>query len=809
MKPVRWLSVLPAVCLFLPACPICARENFDASAPPPSLTNSGGSPTSPARISGIVKDPSGAVVPGARIEITNRNSGSTFATTTDDLGRFSFEAIAQGRYELRTIAPGFDQETVPALVVGAHGLSIDISLHIAVPRTTVEVKAPLLGSASETLVEPALAGQAQTANTAQLLARTPGVTLRENGTLGSIPMLHGLGDERTKLVVDGMTVSSACPNHMNPPASYIASSHLARMTVMPGITPVSLGGDSLGGTVAIESADPAFAGMDQRLNATVNSSGFYRSNGGNYGGSFTEWVAGRHLGVGYSGSWATSDNYQDGSGHKITSTYAQTTEHALVLAARGANNFVALRAGLHHVPYEGFPSAQMDMVRDHAESLNLHYRRSLEHGSLDAHVYWQGAWHSMNIGKDKSTFPTPMWMPMNTHGRDSGYTWKLDLPIAARHNLAAGNEIHRFVLDDRWPAVPGTGMAPDDFISINNGRRMRMGWFAELASDWSPRWTTLLGLRSDTVWMNTGAVHGYSMMYAADANAFNAAHRARRDDGLDATAWTRYQPNPGTTFELGYARKTRAPNLYERYAWSTSKMISGMIGWFGDGNYYVGNLALRPEAADTIGGTAAWNDPANAHWDLKATAWVTSLHDFVDVDTLKTYKYSQATLAQLRFANYDARIAGADLSGARTLWQNDRLGLGRLAVLAGWQHGNRTDTSTGLYQMMPLHARFAFDEQKSGFTAGAGIALFDRKSHLDPTRFEKATPGYALLDLRGGYEHGHLRIAGGADNLLNRCYASPLGGVNFDDFMAGGRKSELNPLTGRGRSVYFALSAQF
>jgi iron complex outermembrane receptor protein len=404
-----------------------------------------------------------------------------------------------------------------------------------------------------------------------------------------------------------------------------------------------------------------------------------------------------------------------------------------------------------------------------------------------------------------------MWMPMNTHGRDYGYTWKLDLPMAARHNLAAGNEVHRFVLDDRWPAVPGTapGMAPDDFISINHGQRTRMGWFAEVTSDWSSRWTTLFGLRSDTVWMNTGAVQGYSMMYAVEAAKFNAANRDRRDDGLDATAWVRFQPTASAEFELGYARKTRAPNLYERYAWSTSKMISGMIGWFGDGNYYVGNLALRPEAADTLGGTATWHDTARANWDIKATAYWTALHDFVDVDTLKTYKYSQSTLAQLRFANHDARIAGTDLSGERTLWQNERMGLGRFSVLAGWQHGERIDTPGGLYQMMPVHARFAMDEQKNGWTGGVGISVLDRKSNLDPNRFEKGTEGYALVDMRGGYERSHLRIAGGADNLLNRDYELPLGGVNFDDFMASGRKSQLKPLTGRGRSVYFALSAQF
>ena len=37
-----------------------------------------------------------------------------------------------------------------------------------------------------------------------------------------------------------------------------------------------------------------------------------------------------------------------------------------------------------------------------------------------------------------------------------------------------------------------------------------MGTFAELQTDWNTQWTTLLGLRNDTVWMDTGKVHGYN-----------------------------------------------------------------------------------------------------------------------------------------------------------------------------------------------------------------------------------------------------------------------------------------------------------
>ena len=187
-----------------------------------------------------------------------------------------------------------------------------------------------------------------------------------------------------------MTVSSACPNHMNPPLSYIAPSQAAAGHVMAGITPVSLGGDSIGGTVSIESRQPVFAEPGERLHEEGASSGFYRSNGQNYGGSLSEWVAGRNLGIGYTGSWATNDDYTDGSGHKVTSTYAQSTDHTVTLAAQGAGNLVVLQAGLHHTPYEGFVNAQMDMVRNYAESLNLRYRSNLGRGALDTHVYLAG-----------------------------------------------------------------------------------------------------------------------------------------------------------------------------------------------------------------------------------------------------------------------------------------------------------------------------------------------------------------------------------------------------------------------------------
>jgi iron complex outermembrane receptor protein len=822
MKGKLLLALLPAVCLCWQTIPIHAMLSPGAStarvaertlAQSQSSIGASGSPHATSRIAGALTDPSGAVVPGVKIELRNLASGIRKSVFTDMQGRFVFDGVAAGRYQLTAQARGFEIAVISDLAVTAGSeASVNITLKIARAKTDVEVKIPTIGAGTATPRTIGESDKARSRNSAELLGDTPGASLRENGQLASIPFLHGLGDERMKTVVDGMTVSSACPNHMNSPLSYIALSQVAQVTVMAGIPPVSLGGDSLGGTVSVESRQPVFASSGERLYEENASSGFYGSNGRNYGGSLSEWVAGRNLGLGYAGSWATNDDYTDGSGHKVTSTYAQSTDHTITLAAQDAGNLVVLQAGLHHTPYEGFVNAQMDMVRNYAESLNLHYRRRFERGVLDTHVYWQGAWHSMNIGRDKSTFPMPMTMPMNTHGRDLGYSVKLELPLSDRHTLQMGNELHRFVLDDRWPAVPGTApmMGPNTFVSINDGRRIRVGSFAELASKWNPQWTTLLGLRNDTVWSNAGPVQGYSeMMYGADADAFNALNRAHTDVDLDVTGMARYEPNASSAYEFGYARKNRAPNLYERYAWSTSWMASSMVGWFGDGNSYVGNVSLKPETANTASGTASWRGLARRQWEVKLTPYLTYIHNYVDVDTLATTTYGMSTFAQLRFANHNARIYGADFSGIGSLWSSGRFGEAKINAVAGWLHGERLDTSTGLYQMMPFNVRVAFDEKLKGWTAGLGVQAVDRKSSVDIHRYEQVTPGYALFNLHSSYQCGHLQANVAGDNLLNKDYELPMGGVNLDDFMASGWMSQIKPLTGRGRSFYGSLRAQF
>ena len=75
---------------------------------------------SPATLHGVVSDPLGAVVAGARVELVQdakRAHGFKVvqSTTADALGNYSFSIPAAGRYAVRVMAPTFQATTSAAL----------------------------------------------------------------------------------------------------------------------------------------------------------------------------------------------------------------------------------------------------------------------------------------------------------------------------------------------------------------------------------------------------------------------------------------------------------------------------------------------------------------------------------------------------------------------------------------------------------------------------------------------------------------------------------------------------------------------
>ena len=62
---------------------------------------------------GTIKDPSGALVPGATITITDNGTGKSSSTVANSDGLYAFPQIAPAKYTIRVMATGFDSRSRP------------------------------------------------------------------------------------------------------------------------------------------------------------------------------------------------------------------------------------------------------------------------------------------------------------------------------------------------------------------------------------------------------------------------------------------------------------------------------------------------------------------------------------------------------------------------------------------------------------------------------------------------------------------------------------------------------------------------
>lgn len=713
---------------------------------------------------------------------------------------------------------------------------------------SVEVRAQRLPEITPTSVN--------TSDTASLLENEPGVSLYRAGGVSSLPVIHGLADDRVRIKVDGMDLISSCANHMNPPLSYIDPSNVENIKVFAGITPVSLGGDSIAGTIQVNSATPEFAkdGQDLLIKATLGT--FYRSNNDARGVNLSTSVANDKVYMRYTGSTVEANNYSAGKdfksakaaatdkpnhileGDEVGSSYYKARNQEFAFGVKHENHLVELKVGLQDIPYQAYANQRMDMTGNDSKQFNLSYKGQYDWGKLEARTYYETTRHSMQFGDDKlywySAGLNVPGMPMDTQGKTTGGLLKGDINISDRDVLRVGAEYQRYRLDDWWnasqsPATLGTNtmMGPNPFWNINHGQRDRYDVFAEWEAKWNQQWLSQLGLRSSTVKMNTGTVKGYNnasgmMNYGDPTNpatipgAFNAANRSKTDNNIDVTALAKYTPDAQQTYEAGYAMKTRSPNIYERYVWSTNNtMVMNMNNLYGDGNGYVGNLNLKPETAHTLSASAHWHDAKQQDWELKLAPYFTYVDDYIDAVACSTVgKTCDGTrtdgFVNLSLNNQSARIYGIDISGKKLLRSGE--GFGNLSVSGSINYirGKNNTTDDNLYNIMPLNAKFSFEQTFGAWTNTAQLKFVESKDNVQAVRKELKTAGYSLFNLYSSYVWKSARLDFGIENVFNKYYADPLGGA----YVGQGATMGIGVLygtqvPGMGRSVNVGLTLKY
>ncbi|MDD3517597.1 MAG: TonB-dependent receptor plug domain-containing protein, partial [Chromatiales bacterium] len=351
---------------------------------------------------------------------------------------------------------------VPALV---HG----IALAEEMPLGGIAVTAPEI---ADSLFSTPLAGddlkraRASTSDTAKLLENVPGVSTYGAGGVSSLPAIHGLADDRLRIKVDGMDLVASCPNHMNPPLSYVDPSNVEAINVYAGITPVSVGGDSIGGSIIVDTFVPTFAAPGKGSITQGEVGAFYRSNGNAVGMNLNASHATESFQIAYSGALAKADNYKAGgdfkdyaftgrAGHtlpqdEVGSTAYETRNHKLNLAFRKDAHLFEAGLNMQDLPFQLYPNQRMDMLDNEQQAINLRYLGQLNWGTLEARVYHEHVEHFMDFGDDKrywygadsgggsATSGTPCapisatcaaGMPMYTESKTTGASVKADIAL--------------------------------------------------------------------------------------------------------------------------------------------------------------------------------------------------------------------------------------------------------------------------------------------------------------------------------------------------------------------------------------------
>lgn len=682
--------------------------------------------------------------------------------------------------------------------------------------------------------------RSMSSDTSRLLQDIPGVYLYEAGPISGLPVIHGLADDRLRVQVDDMDLMPACPNHMNSVLSYINPTKVDTIRVFTGITPVSAGGDSIGGAIQVKSATPVFAKNGGEIFAKGEAGGFFRSNGNASGYNFGATLAGENLNITFNESYAQSDNYMAGRDFKnkswsgpfqrglirtadnevASSSLKDSENRDLGIALRFENHLLQFNASQQSVGFEGFPNQRMDMTANKNTLFNLRYKGNFQWGELEARVFDQDTKHKMEMNLER-VYVLPA-MPMDTKATTRGAQMKASIELNERDTLRLGTEYISYRLNDWWPPLPANGpgsMCCNNFWNIRDGRRDRIGIYGEWEASWNPQWLTQLGIRSDTVQSNTGDVQGYSdNSYIGDARTFNALDHKRTDHNIDWAALVRYTPNAMQSYEVGFTRKSRSPNLYERYPWSTFSMAALMNNFVGDGNGYIGNPNLKPEVAHTFSGTIDWHDASREIWNIKVTGYMTIVDNYIDAKRCNfggcggTANVTRKNgFVFLQYANHSAQLYGVDFSGQHLLINSDNFGRFTGNGVLSYVMGENTTTGDNLYHIMPLNGKFALNHSLGAWTTTAEVLVVSGKTRVSQVRNEIPTPGYSLLNLRSSYEFKHARLDLSVENVFNKLYFSPLGGA----YVGQGSSMTTNiipwgtNIPGMGRSINIALNVHF
>ena len=207
-------------------------------------------------ITGTIVDPLSARVAGAAVKLL-QDGQVTRETKSDGQGAFSFDAMPEGRYQIRATAEGFQVRTTSQMFLAAGAkTTIEVSLPLGPLETDVTVTAsasevlPSQIGAAVTVLDAKTLGIIGKADVLEALRLVPGSSLVQTGGRGGITSLfiRGGNSNFNKMLIDGIPANDIGGGIDLSP---FATTAVERIEVLRESNSVIAGTDALAGVISV------------------------------------------------------------------------------------------------------------------------------------------------------------------------------------------------------------------------------------------------------------------------------------------------------------------------------------------------------------------------------------------------------------------------------------------------------------------------------------------------------------------------------------------------------------------------------
>src|SRR5215213_4193402 len=247
--------------------------------------------TSSGKITGIVKDPDGAIMSGVDVSLLSANRAVLRATVTDAEGRFVLENVAPGDYQLNIERTGFLRHRTAVHVTNGNTEVADIVLELTplAEQVTITAEAGMVVDTRKVPTQVNIINERKIIErapevVAQVVDEEPGVNLQRTSPSLSAVFVRGLTGRNVAVYVDGVRyTTSAQRGGVGTFFSLIEPSTLETVEILRGPNSSQYGSDVHGGVVNFISQAPRYGSPDNEFHGHTNI--FYTSPTNGAGGN--------------------------------------------------------------------------------------------------------------------------------------------------------------------------------------------------------------------------------------------------------------------------------------------------------------------------------------------------------------------------------------------------------------------------------------------------------------------------------------------------------------------------------------------